>query len=108
MKKIVEIDGTKVLLDTDGERDFLLFSSHNNTGPNQNRWVELHAHIWKTQDRKTFYLAHYSQWQGERCYIEEMTLDDACRFAQDNYSDASEQERSSFRGYGLLDEGNYE
>ena len=34
-----------------------------------------------------FYLAHYSQWQGENSYIQELTLDDVKTFARENYDE---------------------
>jgi len=48
-----------------------------------------------------FYLAHYSCWQGENTYIQEITLDEAREFAAENYEEIDYH-------LGLLDESKFE
>jgi hypothetical protein len=107
MRTIELINGAKVLLNT--ETDVLLYDGRENTGPNQNRWVSLYAHAWKDHpDKVTFYLGHFSQWQGERCYISVISDDDARTFAIEHYGNASPGERSIMAEYDLFNESGFQ
>lgn len=82
---IVRKDGKKVLLDT--EEDELIYDSkwatYRRTGSNNaTRGVDLYAR--KVENENIFYLYHWSAWQGESCYIEEITQEEAEIFTEEN------------------------
>lgn len=110
MQKIVTMNEMHVLLDT--SEDDCLYNGHENEGPRQNRWLELCAHRLKSAGKLeegaypdpadyVFYLAHYSRWQGENNYIQELTQDEATAFCAENYDDINCH-------MGLLDESAFD
>ena len=117
MQKIVKKDGKNVKLDT--ENDELIYSGHENTGPRQNRWIEMYAHRLKSAGKLAdgedpdpndyvFYLLHVSLWQGENTYIQELTVDEAREFVMENYNDLSTRDDAKMVSFGLLDESKFE
>jgi len=103
MRKIVtDENGADILLDT--SKDECLYSSHSNVGSNQNRWIALYAHTYKDDpERVQYYLGHFTQWQGERDYIQEITQRDAQVFAHEHLDDMSTEEERRCKDYGLFD-----
>lgn len=117
MQKIVKKDGKNVKLDSDA--DECIYDGHENTGPRQNRWLELYAHRLKSAgeladgaspdpEDYVFYLLHVSLWQGENTYIQELTPDEAREFVMENYDDISTHEDLVLVSFGLLDESTFE
>ena len=110
MQKIVTMDGKRVKLGT--HNDECMYNGHENTGPCQNRWLEMYAHRLKSAGKLAddaepnpkdyvFYLAHYSQWQGENSYIQEITQEEAQEFCADHWDDMD-------HALNLLDESQFE
>ena len=103
MKKIERIEGSKVLLDT--EKDAKLWDGHQGRkgGNSPTRWIDLHMHERK-DGAKTFFLAHYTQWQGESSYVEALDLQDAQKFAEEHAQDLlDDYEEAYLKEIGLID-----
>lgn len=100
--RIERIDGTRIRLDT--EKDQRLWNGYRSRGGNHpTRWLDLHMHERKGGAR-TFFLAHYTQWQGETSYIEALDLEDARGFGEEHAEDLlADYEEAYLKEIGLLD-----
>ena len=103
MRKIERIEGKKVLLDTE-EDEGLLYGNKlhvRRTGQyNATRWISLYAK--KCKDGTTvYYLYHVSQWQGESCYIDMISKEEAERFAEENLDYFNDEEMETLEKYGI-------
>ena len=65
------------------------------------RGLDLYVHICKDKS-SVFYLFHWTQWQGERSYIEPLSKDQAALFAEENLEDIEEDRATEL---GLIDAG---
>lgn len=83
MKMIIRDGERRIMLDTD--KDVLVWSGRkNHAGQNSpNRWTDLFAH--RSAGGISFYMAHYTCWQGESNNIAPLDLDEAQRFAEEHY-----------------------
>jgi hypothetical protein len=107
MRKILRIDDTRrAKVDTD--RDVFLWDSRaGRTGRDSTRWTRLYVHECKGGDN-VFYLAHFTQWQGERNVIEQVSLEQARTLVEDHYDDLAdgiddETLAAWLAAWGLLD-----
>lgn len=100
MRTIMRDGERRIMLDTD--KDAVLWSGRkNHVGQNTpTRWSDMHVH--RGRSGATFYLAHYTCWQGERNSIEPLSLDEAQRFAEEHY-DELEFDDDELRALGLID-----
>jgi hypothetical protein len=87
MRKIVRVEGKKVLLDT--KRDEQIYSAlaaawrRTGTDRGATRGIDLFVHKTRTLGN-VFYLFHWTRWEGEANYIEEIDLDEAQKFVEEN------------------------
>jgi hypothetical protein len=103
MRKIERIGEKKVMLDT--SNDEMLYDSKTarayHGGNSPTRGLDLYVHVCK-DETLVFYLYHWTQWQGERSYIEPMSKDQAAVFAEENLEDIEEERATEL---GLIDAG---
>jgi hypothetical protein len=93
MRKIVRKNGKKILLDSD--EDVLVYDSYHahyaRTGAtNATRGIDLFAKE-LNDGTYVFYLLHWTKWQGESNYIEEIDVDEAQEFAEENFDQIEEE-----------------
>jgi len=93
----------KVMLDT--SNDEMLYDSKKakgiSWGQPPTRGLDLYIHVCKDMST-VFYLYHWTQWQGERSFIEPMSKDQAAVFAEENLEDIKEDRVTEL---GLIDAG---
>jgi hypothetical protein len=103
MRKIERIGEKKVMLDT--SNDEMLYDSKTarayHGGDSPTRGLDLYVHECKDKTQ-VFYLFHWTQWQGERSFIEPMSKDQAAVFAEENLEDIEEERVTEL---GLIDAG---
>ncbi len=112
MKKIVRKDGKKICLDT--EKDQIVYNGMtayaqrtNEPSDNCTRGIDMVYH--KCIDGELIcYLFHWSRWQGETSYIEDISMDDAQRFLEENIDIFDQDEIEHLEAMGLLDLTNLE
>ena len=101
MRKIERIGEKKVMLDT--ENDEMLYDSKTarayHGGNSPTRGLDLYVHQCKDKS-SVFYLFHWTQWQGERLFIEPLSKDQAAVFAEENLEDIEEERVTEL---GLID-----
>lgn len=105
-RKIVRKNDKKVLLDI--KRDTLIYDSEHDhyrrTGQNnKTRGVDLYSRELPDSSH-VFYLLHWSKYQGEMDYIEEITQTEASEFVEENfhYFD-KEEDIEELERLGLID-----
>lgn len=100
MKMIIRDRERRIMLDT--EKDAVLWSGRKNyAGQNSpSRWSDMHVH--QGSGKPSFYMAHYTCWQGESNNIEPLDLDEAQQFAEEHY-DEVELADDELRALGLID-----
>jgi len=104
MRKIIRGEGIDVHVLLDTSADVCLYNGHSNVGPSQNRWIALYAHAYKDNPKFIqYYLGHFTLWQNERDYIQELTFGEAKKFAHEHLDDMSPVEEALCAEYGLLD-----
>jgi len=105
MRKIVRVNGKKVLLDTD--KDVCLYDAthafYKRTGNqnNLNRGVDLYARE-RGLDNPVFYELHWSRYQGEVDYIEVLTPEEAARFIEQNFDVFDDDDIETLKRLGLF------
>jgi len=104
MKKIVRHEnGELCLLDT--ENDECVYNGHENTGPRQNRWLEVYFHPAAgliDGEEPVWYVAHMTHWQGETSYLEVVNKDKAAEIVGSNLDDLTEDDLRFIEEIGLI------
>lgn len=100
MKKIVRHEnGELCLLDT--EKDECVYDGHENTGPRQNRWLEVYSHAVEGS-APIYYIAHMTHWQGESSYLEQVEKEKAAEVVGSNLDDLTEDDLRYIEEIGLI------
>jgi hypothetical protein len=107
MKKIVRQEGKKIWLDTDNDQmvyDGVKAHRHrmHGQGNSATRGIDLYAHEC-TDGGRVYYCYHWTLWQGESNYIEEITLDEARQFIEQNIDVFDDSEIAGLEELELLD-----
>lgn len=101
MRKIVRQDGKKVCLDTETDETIYDTPNRSDNGRDNTRGIDLMRHEIKSGG-EVFYKLHWSRWQGENTYIEEISKDEAAGFVEENYESIGRDEEALAIKYGLL------
>ena len=99
MKKIVRENGELYLLDT--ENDECVYDGQENTGPRQNRWLEVYFHAVDGQE-PIWYIAHMTRWQGENSFLEPVSKEAAAVIVGGNLDDLNEEQLQYIEAVGLI------